>query len=108
MKIETKNGWLFVVPEKPGIWEIREDSVTDPSGNDLVDHTRFGYSPEGERITDLDNGRSDPSQTWGISNHIRVGSDVELVGFRILAPNIEALTSALRNVTLISWCPGDM
>lgn len=107
MRVNTANGWLDVRFERQGIWEIMGNSAT--SGTDpLRDCINLGYSPKGEDVIDLDDGRSEESQYFGISGHIRVDGKVDLVGRRILANSEQEMVESLTKVTLLAWCPGDL
>ena len=106
MRVMTANSWLEIRQERPCSWDIIGNGVTR-GDNYLADPIHYGYSPIGEGVVDLDAGRSDASQCFNVSNHVRVG-EVDLVGSRILAPNLETLLEALKNVSIIAYCPGDI
>jgi DNA repair ATPase RecN len=106
--VELNGGGSITVEEtEPGIFTIVDDSITVKDGDPMADETNICFRSWDDSVQDLDNGDSDISQCFGMSDHLQ-WEDVELTESEIRAPSLNRLKEALQHVEIISYCPGDI
>ena len=98
--LDEKN-WIEVEENEPGIYTVVDNNMTD------TDQTALGFAWWDDQVEDLDNGSSDESQCFGMSDHLR-WHDVDLTPDEFRASSLERLKEALAHVEVCAWCPGDI
>ncbi|MBI3633427.1 MAG: hypothetical protein HY226_03995 [Candidatus Vogelbacteria bacterium] len=106
MLAENAGEWIEVEKVRKGVYRMVADSMT-VEGDGNYHNTNLGIREWDEEVVDLDNGRSDGSQCFGISEHLR-WNDVDFTTEEFRAPSIKRLLEALSHVTFTAWCPGDI
>ena len=106
--VELKGGGSITVEEtEPGAFKIVDDSITKKDGDPMADATDIGFGKWDDSVKDLDNGDSDISKCFGMSEHLQ-WEDVELTASEIKAPSLNRLEEALQHIEITSYCPGDI
>jgi hypothetical protein len=107
-KLAGQPDWIKVKEDPPGTFSVIDDNMTVKGGDWITEATALGFSAWDAEMQDLDNGESDASQCFQMSEHLRYGDDVDLTPDEFKAPSIEALAVALDHVAICAWCPGDI
>lgn len=102
-----KDNWI-IVERKGGVYYIVDDNMTDKEGSWITDSTALGFAQWSEEVKDLDNGHSDESQCFEMSNKLQWNEVTMEIDGPMCAENIERLCEALEHVTICAWCPGDI
>lgn len=105
--VEADCAWIIVEEREVGHFVVTDDSMTDKNGDWIIDAVALGFAEWDAEVEDLDDGYSDESQCFGMSNHLR-WNDVVLRPDEFHAPSIERLAEAITHVTMCAWCPGDI
>lgn len=98
LRVKTTAGMATLLLAQQG----RKFLVKSFLADDAPDRS-LGFSPQGPGVEDLDAGKSDASQCFNISTHVRVDGNVTLSVHEMKASCIEELRSALKKVKLRAW-----
>lgn len=99
-EVKQKDNWIEVSQENYG-FTVTGDNITTPSNEAL------GFVGWSDEVEDMDNGESDESQCFGMSNSLK-WNEVIMTPGRFEVASIERLCEALEHVRISSWCPGDI
>lgn len=105
---EVKKASWIIVERKGGVFRLVDDNLTSKDGDWISDCTDLGFSSWSEEVEDLDNGRSDESQCFEMSNKLQWNEVTLSPDGPFNAVNIKRLCEALEHVIFCAWCPGDI
>ena len=78
-------------------------------GNNLTTEreSALGIAHWSDQVRDLDDGHSDASQCFGMSEHLQYKNvTLDVNGF--MAQSLEDIKEALEHVVYCAWCPADI
>jgi hypothetical protein len=104
---KQEGNWIEVEETTPGNYDIVNDNMTVKDGDGIVENVALGFMGWDDEVEDLDNGQSDESQCFGMSDYLR-WETVILAPDHIEAFSINRIKEALKHITIGAWCPGDI
>ena len=97
---QQEGNYLDIEETTPGTWTITADSMTG-------EETSLGISQWDETVTDLDNGDSDASQCFEMSEHLQ-WEDVTIYPDHFVAADPARIQEAVQHVLFCAWDPMDV